>query len=119
MIGRIPVINLNAHQSELFHLRMLLHHVPGPKSFVDIRTIDGTVHPTYQAACKALGLLEDEKEIDRIMEEAGSIRFGSSPRSLGSHPDIHPAIRSSVVFLRTQTIATRRPDASTKSHRTQ
>ena len=82
MIGRIPVINLNAHQSELFHLRMLLHHVPGPKSFVDVHTIDGTVHSTYQAACKALGLLEDETEIDRIMEEAGSIRFGSSLREV-------------------------------------
>ncbi|XP_064637082.1 uncharacterized protein LOC135493586 [Lineus longissimus] len=30
MIGRIPVINLNPHQSELYYLRMLLHHIPSP-----------------------------------------------------------------------------------------
>ena len=35
MIGRIPVINLNACQSELYFLRMLLYHKPGAMCFDD------------------------------------------------------------------------------------
>ena len=47
-IGRIPIITLNPHTRELFFLRLLLHHVVGPKSFEDIRTVDGKVYETYQ-----------------------------------------------------------------------
>ena len=65
-IGRIPIINLNAHQSELYFLRMLLHHKPGPTSFEDLRTIDGVLQSTFQAACLKLGLLEDDNEIYEV-----------------------------------------------------
>ena len=84
-VGRIPVINLSARQSELFYLRMLLHIVTGPKSFTDLRTYNGVEYPTYQAACLAMGLLEDSSEIDRAMEEAASIRFGSTLRTVFAH----------------------------------
>ena len=44
---------------EVFYLKLLLLHTT-PKSFVTARTVDGTVHETFQAAAQALGLLEDE-----------------------------------------------------------
>ncbi|KAF7690764.1 hypothetical protein CDIK_2655 [Cucumispora dikerogammari] len=37
---------------------MLLCHVAGPRSFIDIRTVNGTLHPSYIGAAKALGLIE-------------------------------------------------------------
>ena len=82
MIGRIPVINLNPHQSELYFLRMLLYHIPGPTSFEDLRIINDEVQPTFQAACLKLGILDDDAEIDNILEEAASVKFGSQLREL-------------------------------------
>jgi hypothetical protein len=35
-----------------------------------LKTVNGTIQPTYQAACKVLGLLEDERHWDTTMEEA-------------------------------------------------
>ncbi|CAH9141764.1 unnamed protein product [Cuscuta epithymum] len=56
---------------ELYYLRTLLNHVTGPKSFVEIRTIDNIVYPTFKDACNALGLLGDDKEyIDAIIESS-------------------------------------------------
>jgi len=81
-IGRIPVINLSSKQSELFYLRMLLHIVARPTSYEDLRTHNGVVYPTYQLACLALGLLDDDSEVDKAMEEAASVRFGSTLREV-------------------------------------
>jgi hypothetical protein len=80
MIGIIPVINLNPHQSELYYLRMLLHHIPSPQSFQDLRTIAGQVCPTYKDACLKIGILDNDEEIDRVLEEAASVQFGPSLR---------------------------------------
>ncbi|XP_072013683.1 uncharacterized protein [Amphiura filiformis] len=82
MIGRIPVISLNAHQSELYFLRMLLHHQKGATSYNDLRTVAGEEQPTFQATCLKLGLLEDDTEIDKVMEEAAGIRFGNQLRDV-------------------------------------
>ena len=81
-IGRIPVINLSSKQSELFYLRMLLHIVARPTSYEDLRTHSSVVYPTYQLACLALGLLDDDSEVDKAMEEAASVRFGSTLREV-------------------------------------
>ncbi|XP_072025234.1 ATP-dependent DNA helicase pif1-like [Amphiura filiformis] len=82
MIGRIPVISLNAHQSELYFLRMLLHHQPGATSFADLKTVEDKEHATFQAACLKLGLLEDDTEIDKVMEEAAAHKFGNQLRDV-------------------------------------
>ncbi|XP_074328023.1 uncharacterized protein LOC141665934 [Apium graveolens] len=47
---------------ERFYLRLLLNFVVGPKSFEEIRTVDGVVYPTYKEACFYRGLLESDKE---------------------------------------------------------
>ena len=39
-------------------------------SFTALKTVAGVVHPTFQVACRALGLLEDIAHWDRTLEEA-------------------------------------------------
>ena len=82
MIGRIPVIGLSAHQNELYYLRMLLYHQVGATCYADLRTVDGEEMDTFQAACLRLGLLDDDQEIDRAMEEAAGLKFGNQLREL-------------------------------------
>ncbi len=77
VIGRIVVIHPT--KSELFHLRLLLHHVRGPTSFQDLRTKDDIVYLTFREACEAHGLLENDEQWISTLEEAA---FCSSPRSL-------------------------------------
>ncbi len=47
---------------ERFFLRLLLTVVLGVPSFEHLRTIDNIEHPTFQVACRALGLLQDDAE---------------------------------------------------------
>ncbi|GJT92833.1 DNA helicase [Tanacetum coccineum] len=70
-IGRLTYVRPNS--SYLFYFKKLLSHQKGCKSPVEVRTINGQVLPTYQAACGALGLLEDDKEWDIAVEESGKV----------------------------------------------
>ena len=81
-IGRMPVIAYTPHNAELYFLRMLLHRVPGPTCFEDLRCVDGVIHETYMAACIARGICEDDHEVDMVMEEAASISFGPQLREI-------------------------------------
>jgi hypothetical protein len=47
---------------ELYFLRILLNHVKGPTGLDDFKNVGGIVCPTFQLVCKALGLLDDDKE---------------------------------------------------------
>ncbi|XP_018400734.1 PREDICTED: ATP-dependent DNA helicase pif1-like, partial [Cyphomyrmex costatus] len=57
-------------QTELFHLRLLLLTVKGATSFNDLRTVNGEVYQSFSAACLALGLIENDDEWRRAMNEA-------------------------------------------------
>jgi hypothetical protein len=59
---------------ERFFLRLLLTVVPSATSFEHFRTVDDIDHPTFQAACKALGLLQDDAEWDSACEKHVSIK---------------------------------------------
>ena len=67
-MGRVYTIHPN--NTECYYLRLLLHEVSGPTSFSDLKTVNGVLHPNYQSACGALGLLEDDKHWDTTLEEA-------------------------------------------------
>ncbi|XP_076029300.1 uncharacterized protein LOC143018082 [Oratosquilla oratoria] len=58
-LGRIRAVTTKT--VELFYLRLLLTHKPGPTSYEDLRTIDGKMYPSNREAVKALGLLADEE----------------------------------------------------------
>jgi hypothetical protein len=69
------------------YLRLLLHNVAGATSFVDLRTTDRgtpnpTIHPTFKAACGALGLLEDDSEWQQCITEAATQQSGRHLREL-------------------------------------
>ena len=64
---------------EKFYLKLLLLHTT-PRSFLLARTVDGTVHESFQAATRALGLLDDNTEGELCFNEA--VESGFSPQQL-------------------------------------
>ena len=81
-IGRVPIVPLNPHTMELYALRLILHNTAGATSYEELRTVDGEVRVSFQAAAIALNLLEDDKELTKAMDEAYSFKFGEPLRSL-------------------------------------
>ncbi|XP_052625895.1 uncharacterized protein LOC111907790 [Lactuca sativa] len=67
-IGRIH--SVSPKLGEIYFLRILLNKVKGPKSFEEIRTVNGEEFPTFRDACYALGLLDDDKEYVEAIKEA-------------------------------------------------
>ena len=70
-IGRLHTVHPT--DTERFHLRLLLCHVPGPTCENDLKTVNGTQHATFQEAAVALGLATDPHEFACILEEASTI----------------------------------------------
>ncbi|KAK9742462.1 hypothetical protein RND81_03G174700 [Saponaria officinalis] len=69
-IGRIYFAPPNS--GELYYLRLLLNIVKGDTSYADIRTVDGVIHPSYKAACNALGLLDGDDEWNVALNESAT-----------------------------------------------
>ena len=67
---------------ERFYLRTLLTVCRGPTSFADLRTYENVQHPTFQDACRARGLLQDDGEWNLCLAEASQIQTGRSLRHL-------------------------------------
>lgn len=67
-IGRI--YSVSPRDRERYFLRTLPLHKPGGTSFEDMMTIGGVVYETYQDACGALGLLAEDSEWNRCMQDA-------------------------------------------------
>ena len=80
VLGRVYTIHPN--QQECFFLRMLLHEVTVPESFEELRTVDGTVCPTFREACNRRGLLEDDANWDATLEEASVSQAPTQLRTL-------------------------------------
>ncbi|XP_035837189.1 uncharacterized protein LOC110944815 [Helianthus annuus] len=79
-IGRIH--SVSPAVGEPYFLRILLNKVKGPKSFEDIRTVDGQVFPTFRDACYAMGLLDDDMEYIEAIKEANFAGDGRYTRAL-------------------------------------
>ncbi|QRV79981.1 ATP-dependent DNA helicase PIF1 [Ceratobasidium sp. AG-Ba] len=79
-IGRMYFVGPN--QGPKFYLRLLLTVVKGATSFEELRTYRHIIHPTFQACCIARGLLEDDGEWTRCLEEASVMKTGHQLRKL-------------------------------------
>lgn len=79
-IGRMYFVPPTA--GERFYLRTLLTIVRGPRSFQDLRTFENIIYASFQEACKARGLLEDDGEWRVCLSEAGQIQPGTQLRYL-------------------------------------
>ncbi|XP_045455771.1 uncharacterized protein LOC123665525 [Melitaea cinxia] len=79
-LGRVYVVHPN--NAECFHLRLLLHVIKGPTSFRSLRTFEGVTYDTFQGACKAMGLLEDDSHWESTLSEAAICCSPKSRRCL-------------------------------------
>ncbi|KAL8599886.1 hypothetical protein ACOMHN_016231 [Nucella lapillus] len=61
---------ISPRQGECYFLRLLLNVVKGPKSYDDLKTVNGEVCATFREACQKQGLLEDDQHLQLAMEEA-------------------------------------------------
>ncbi|GFY64080.1 ATP-dependent DNA helicase [Trichonephila inaurata madagascariensis] len=68
--------------AECYYLRLLLHKIPGPASFTALKIVAGVVQPSFQAACKALGLLEDDVHWNSTSEKASISEYLNKIREL-------------------------------------
>ena len=68
--------------SECLHLRMLLHVIKGPTSFISLRTFQGITYETFQGVCKAMGLLKDDTQWESTLSEAALCCSAKSLRYL-------------------------------------
>ncbi len=66
------IYTVDPSQGERYFLRTLLNIIPAPTSFQDVRTYDGRIYDTFRDAAKAQGLLQDDEEWNRCMDEAAS-----------------------------------------------
>ncbi|XP_035841564.1 uncharacterized protein LOC110920086 [Helianthus annuus] len=67
-VGRIH--SVSPALGEPYFLRILLNKVKGPRSFEEIRTVNGQLFPTFRDACYAMGLLDDDNEYVEAIKEA-------------------------------------------------
>ncbi|XP_019164327.1 PREDICTED: uncharacterized protein LOC109160496 [Ipomoea nil] len=55
---------------EIFYLRCLLNKIRGPKSYEDIRIVNGEQYDSFRDACYARGLIDDDNEYVDAIDEA-------------------------------------------------
>ncbi len=66
-VGRM--FSVSVHNIELFSLRTLLQYQRGCLHFADVLTVDGVIYSTFQDACAALGLVQNDSEFIAAFSE--------------------------------------------------
>jgi len=85
-IGRM--VKVSPAETERYHLRLLLLNVKGATSYDDIRTVKSldlnieTRYATFAEACLARGLIRDDEEWKKALEEANSFEMPWKMREL-------------------------------------
>ena len=72
------MVMFSPEAGELFYLHVLLHTVPNPTSFEYLKTVDDVTYDTFQQACHHRGLLNDDKEWEKMLLEAVKV-LGPKP----------------------------------------
>ncbi|AQL05029.1 hypothetical protein ZEAMMB73_Zm00001d046797, partial [Zea mays] len=79
-VGRI--VSAHPAEGERYYLRVLLNHVAGAISYVDLRTVDGVTLPTFREAAERRGLLESDNTLDECLTERALFQMPSALRRL-------------------------------------
>ncbi|ONM32547.1 hypothetical protein ZEAMMB73_Zm00001d041145 [Zea mays] len=79
-VGRI--VSAHPAEGERYYLRVLLNHVTGAASYVDLRTVDGVTLPTFREAAERRGLLESDNTLDECLTERALFQMPSALRWL-------------------------------------
>ncbi|XP_053200752.1 uncharacterized protein LOC128385852 [Panonychus citri] len=77
-IGRLQFVS--PRQQERYALRLLLLRVASAKSFEDLRTFEGNTYPTFMEAARARGLVDDDSEWYRCLNEMSHFAFAPQLR---------------------------------------
>ncbi|XP_022874161.1 uncharacterized protein LOC111392984 [Olea europaea var. sylvestris] len=80
VIGRI--VSANPCEGEMYFLRVLLNHIRGPKSFEDLKTVNGVVLSTYCEAAFFRGLLSGNNYSEMCLSEVVAYQIPVSLRRL-------------------------------------
>ncbi|GAA0161762.1 hypothetical protein LIER_39294 [Lithospermum erythrorhizon] len=80
VIGRLSTVN--PIENERYYLRVLLNNVRSPTSFDSLLYINRLHCKSFQEAAHMRGLLQDDSDIDKTMEEASTYRMSSELRRL-------------------------------------
>jgi len=72
-MGRLYKVHPN--MVECYYLRLLLVNVVRPRSFDDLRTVNGHLCDIYREVCEHLGLLENDAHWDSSLEDASIASF--------------------------------------------
>ncbi|KAK9706455.1 hypothetical protein RND81_07G125900 [Saponaria officinalis] len=70
------------NRGEQYFLGLLITHVVAPKSFEDLRTVDGYCCSSYQEAGLKLKLIEDDNMVELSLDEAAAVQMPSALRHL-------------------------------------
>ena len=81
VLGRVYTIN-PCMLGGMLYLWLLSHHIRGPQSFAELKTVEGDLCSSFREACFRLGLLEDDNQYLAMQEEALVSNSASSLRSL-------------------------------------
>ncbi|ONM17793.1 hypothetical protein ZEAMMB73_Zm00001d003825 [Zea mays] len=79
-VGRI--VSAHPAEGERYCLRVLLNHVTGAASYVDLRTVDGVTLPTFREAAERRGLLESDNTLDECLTKRAFFQMPSALRRL-------------------------------------
>lgn len=77
-IGRLQ--HVSPSSGELYFLRVLINKIKGPRSYADIKTVDGVIQPSFEDACYKLGLLDEDKEYIEGLKECSFWATGTYVR---------------------------------------
>ena len=80
IIGRLYTVGIT--QIERFCLRLLLINVKGATSYEHLRTVNGTVYPTFKDAAIAMNLLESDRTWEATLQEAAAFQMPFKLRQL-------------------------------------
>ncbi|XP_022851120.1 uncharacterized protein LOC111372924 [Olea europaea var. sylvestris] len=80
VIGRI--VNANPCEGERYFLRVLLNYIRAPKSFEDLKTVDGIVLSTYCESALSHDLLSGNSYFEMFLSEAAAYQMPISLRRL-------------------------------------
>ncbi|GFV26503.1 helitron_like_N domain-containing protein [Trichonephila clavipes] len=76
------IYTFHPNNRECYHLTMLLNVVKGPTSFESLKSVNGILCPTYQAACLALVLLEGDNPWCDTLTDVSTSSSASKLREL-------------------------------------
>lgn len=91
-IGRLQHVSPSSGQ--LYYLRVLLNKIKGPRSYEEIKTVDGVVQASFEDACYKLGLLDDDKEYIEGLKECAFWASGQYVRNLFAQMLVNESLSS-------------------------